>query len=296
MFILHNISKKLNYIAQKGIIIMDKKILKETYASHKIGILQMNIYTYQGHVPYHWHDEYELIRIVSGNCECIINGEHIFLDKNTAILIHSQELHTIAPLNSDCDLSFYAIVVHPYAIFGTDCNQFYNPKIRFKRFIDDEKTLSVIDKIINVYNEKRYGYELKMKSYIIDIFSDFYYSRSFSIKETKNSENIDEFSDIIAYIHSNYSKPIRLRDLQKIAYCSKSYIIQTFKKNTGKTPIDYINSYRLYKSVELLKDNKYNILDISLKCGFENVGYYIKKFKKEFGVTPLKHRKQNECK
>lgn len=31
-----------------------------------------------------------------------------------------------------------------------------------------------------------------------------------------------------------------------------------------------------------------------MKCGFENVGYFIKLFKKEFGITPLKYRKQSE--
>ncbi len=47
-------------------------------------------------------------------------------------------------------------------------------------------------------------------------------------------------------------------------------------------------------STELLRNNSYTILDISMKCGFENVGYFIKLFKKEFGITPLKYRKQNE--
>lgn len=71
-------------------------------------------------------------------------------------------------------------------------------------------------------------------------------------------------------------------------------IIQMFRRNTGKTPIEYINSYRLYMSTGLLRNNNYTILDISMKCGFENVGYFIKLFKKEFGITPLKYRKQSE--
>ena len=271
---------------------MHKNNLKETYAKHKIGNLQMNIYTYGGHIPYHWHDEYEFIRIMSGNCECIINGKHILLKTNNAILIHSGELHTITPTDNESNLSFFAIVVHPYLIFGTDCSHFFDPKIKYEYLFDDEKTLSTLDNIYAAYTEKRYGYEMVMKSCIINIFSNFYYSNTFTLKETNYTKENDIFSTIIEYIHINFNKAISLQDLKKIAYCSKSYIIQIFKKNTGKTPVEYINSYRIYKSIELLKDTEYTILDISLKCGFENVGYYIKVFKKQFGVTPLKYRKQ----
>lgn len=273
---------------------LSENAIKETSVRHRIGNLQMNIYTYGGHVPYHWHDEYEIIRITSGECECIIDGKHIFLEKDSAIVINGHERHTVSPVGNRHNLNFYAVVVHPYVIFGTDCNQFYNPKMNFRRLLKDKNTLAILDKIADTYKEKRYGYEMIMKACIIDIFSKLYFNREFSICERTYSEETNTFSDIITYIHTNYCEKIRLEDLQGLAYCSKSYIIQMFRRNTGKTPIEYINSYRLYMSTELLRNNNYTILDISMKCGFENVGYFIKLFKKEFGITPLKYRKQSE--
>lgn len=166
--------------------------------------------------------------------------------------------------------------------------------MNFRRLLKDKNTLAILDKIADTYKEKRYGYEMIMKACIIDIFSKLYFNKEFSICERTYSEETNTFSDIITYIHTNYCEKIRLEDLQGLAYCSKSYIIQMFRRNTGKTPIEYINSYRLYMSTELLRNNNYTILDISMKCGFENVGYFIKLFKKEFGITPLKYRKQSE--
>lgn len=272
---------------------MNKKELKEVYANHKIGNLQMNIYTNKGYVPYHWHDEYEFIRIISGNCECIINGKSIQLSADEAILIHNHELHTIAPKSTESKLDFFSVVVHPYVIFGTDCNQFYDLNIRFQRIYKDKKTLSLLDNIYNAYVQKHYGYEMLLKSCIISIFSELYSSGKFTLKAKKYNKEIDLFSDIIHYIHDHYNEKISLDDLRKISYCSSSYLIQIFKINTGKTPIEYINCYRIYQSTKLLKSSKKTVLEISLNCGFENVGYFIKIFKRQIGITPHQYRKQS---
>ncbi len=273
---------------------MNKNKLKEVYANHRIGNLQMNIYTYTGYIPYHWHDEYEFIRVLSGNCECIVNGETVRLSPNEAILIHCGELHTVKPADGEGNFEFFAVVVHPYVIFGTDCNQFYDPTIRFKRLYYDKQTLNLLDTIFDAYMTKQYGYEMVMKSYIINIFSRLYATGYDNIKEAPHDKEIDRFSNIIEYIHTNYSRTITLEQLQKLYYCSASYIIQLFKKNTGKTPVEYINSYRIYKSIEILLSGNKSVLEISLECGFENVGYFIKTFKKQMGLTPLQYKKHSQ--
>lgn len=66
----------------------------------------------------------------------------------------------ICTVGNKHNLSFYAVVVHPYVIFGTDCNQFYNPKMNFRRLLKDKNTLAILDKIADTYKEKRYGYEI----------------------------------------------------------------------------------------------------------------------------------------
>ena len=76
--------------------------------------------------------------------------------------------------------------------------------------------------------------------------------------------------------------------LCRVSNYSRCYIIRLFKKHTGQTPVDYINSYRLAKSAELLSNTDMSVLDVSLECGFENVGYVIILFKKSYGTTPLK--------
>ena len=113
---------------------MNKASLKETYAQHKIGKLQMNIYESSNDIPYHWHDEYEFLYITNGECECIINGKSIIVKKGQAILISGGELHTV---NQNTSGQFFAVVFHPYIIFGTEFNNFFSKKISYNRIFEE---------------------------------------------------------------------------------------------------------------------------------------------------------------
>ena len=57
---------------------------------------------------------------------------------------------------------------------------------------------------------------------------------------------------------------------------------------TGKTITEYINEVRLKKSIELLKSGNVNITEIAIICGFNDVNYFSRLFKKKYGVSPTK--------
>jgi len=71
---------------------------------------------------------------------------------------------------------------------------------------------------------------------------------------------------------------------------NQQYFVRFFKENTGKTPVSYINSYRVYKACELFRTSDLSVLEVAYECGFENVGYFIRTFKKQMNMTPLKYK------
>lgn len=271
---------------------MNKNSLKETYVQHKTGNLQMNLYEFYIDAPYHWHDECEFICVTNGKCECIINGKNIEVESGQVVLITPGELHAV---NSIDDGHFFAIVFHPYMIFGTEVNDLFSKNIIFKRIFDknttlDKSIISAIFRIRSTFYNRYFGFELIIKALITEIFGTIYENKFYTLSNKKEAPAFNQFAHIIEYIHNHFNEKILLDDVVIYSNFSKSYLIRLFKKNTGKTFSSYLNSYRIYKAKEMLDDGNESILEISANCGFENVAYFIKIFKRITGTTPYKYR------
>lgn len=283
--------KKITQYSTKGDI-MNKNSLKETDAIHRVDNLQMNIYEIGNPVPYHWHDEYELIYVTRGECSFVVNGEKFDLHKGEMILIQGGELHITSPNEQS---HYFAIVIHPH-VFGSDCMHYFADNFCFKKVYRpnepmEAKILLNIEEVCRVFKNKEYAYKLRIKSLMAEIFSIIFENNLYSKRIIKEADQTEVFEKIVEYVHINYQKDISLEDLCEYSNYSKSYIIRLFKTHTGQTPINYINSYRIYKAQELLKNTDKNIIETATECGYDNIGYFIKSFKRYIGTTPGKFRK-----
>jgi AraC-like DNA-binding protein len=98
--------------------------------------------------------------------------------------------------------------------------------------------------------------------------------------------------DLLRFVNAHYAKPIALKEAADFCGYSVSYFMKFFKSFTGETFVEYLNHYRLKKASELLTDTDRTILEISEATGFENHSYFIRLFKRYYGITPLQYRKK----
>lgn len=91
--------------------------------------------------------------------------------------------------------------------------------------------------------------------------------------------------DIITYINNNINKEITIDELSNIFFYEKTYIMKKFKKEIGITIHTYINSIRIYNSLNYFKYDNY-ILSIAFNNGFQSIEYYSETFKQYIGVSP----------
>ncbi len=61
-----------------------------------------------------------------------------------------------------------------------------------------------------------------------------------------------------------------------------------FKEFTGKSPIEYRNDIRLNNAKILLQSGQYTITETAEACGFSNLSFFTRLFKKKYGHTPKK--------
>ncbi len=106
-------------------------------------------------------------------------------------------------------------------------------------------------------------------------------------KETKTSKYV---SQMIAYVQENYAKKISIHDLVEQLDLSAYYLNQKFKAETSYTFNEFLNRYRIHKSMELLKSGDNKVYAIAQDIGFSDYKYFISIFKKYAHVTPSQYQ------
>jgi len=94
---------------------------------------------------------------------------------------------------------------------------------------------------------------------------------------------------VILYIQQNYHCIITLEDISCEFQLSKQYIIRLFNQHLNTTVTSYINSLKLFHSLELLKYSTMNIGEVAAFLGFNNAYYFSRMFKKAYHLTPSEY-------
>lgn len=102
----------------------------------------------------------------------------------------------------------------------------------------------------------------------------------------------DLAENVFHYINVHYSEPISIDSLCGVFFCSRTTLMNLFKKKYGVTIGEYLNKYRLSKAEKLLKGGNKNIKTIASECGFTAQSYFSKVFLKVYGLTPVEYRKK----
>ena len=95
---------------------------------------------------------------------------------------------------------------------------------------------------------------------------------------------------ILEYIHEKYNEDISVEDLADISRLSSVQLRKIFQAELKVNPKEYIYTYRLKQSVEMLKYSNLTVKEISYQIGFKNDHYFHTIFKKNFNMTPSEFR------
>ena len=100
------------------------------------------------------------------------------------------------------------------------------------------------------------------------------------------------------YIDENFSDSnLYLNVIAEAVHVNPTYLSRLFKSNLGIYFTDYLNKYRVERSILLLENTSKSIKEVAFECGFNSVQNYIRVFKKHIGLSPGqyrdKHSKEN---
>ncbi|MDE7276501.1 MAG: AraC family transcriptional regulator, partial [Lachnospiraceae bacterium] len=91
----------------------------------------------------------------------------------------------------------------------------------------------------------------------------------------------------------NFQHDISIEDIASFCGLNRSYFGKIFLENTGKSPQDFLISYRMTKATELLKLTRLSIGDIGNAVGYPNQLHFSRAFKNTYGISPRQWRNEN---
>lgn len=94
------------------------------------------------------------------------------------------------------------------------------------------------------------------------------------------------------YLEDSYMDAVYVEMLADKLNITKTYLSTYFKSKTGSNLSDYINTFRIKKSMEILETTNMKIKDVGIKVGIHNTNTFIRNFKKITGKSPGEYRKE----
>ncbi|MDO5695850.1 MAG: AraC family transcriptional regulator [Eubacteriales bacterium] len=250
----------------------------------------------------HWQDGLELLRVVEGSMQCLINGVEYTIHKDDVCVINKNQLHRIYCDNKE-ESSFQCLIIEP-GFFTADkriYEEFVEPildDIDFSHTIStadedfSKEIVGLMDSIEAVEKSGSKGYELLIIGILHVIFQKIYvkYEGEIRIAHRTVDTNTLVYRKMANFIYNHYEDKISLQDIADAGYISRNKCCDLFKKYAMQTPGSFLNMYRLEKSTEFLRNTDNSISSISSACGFGQPSYYTRLFQKRYEMTPKAYR------
>lgn len=247
----------------------------------------------------HWHPDYELIRVQEGVLHLDLDGSRFRLQAGDIALVTDGVCHSGIP--EDC---VYECLVFDLGSFVAQnrigSHQVLNI-LRHQQTVqpllprEDRELIAVLEQLFTAMREPTDGCKLFVQGCLYQflgfVIRDKLYDQSGTIAR-RNRNQQTSLKNAITYIEENYAGHISLDDLARAAGMNRKYFCSFFHNMTHRTPVEYLNSYRIEQACEQLLNTDLTVAEIAGRCGFSDVSYFTKTFHRYMGITPLNCRKK----
>ncbi|MBY0218555.1 helix-turn-helix domain-containing protein [Paenibacillus illinoisensis] len=255
----------------------------------------------------HWHDEMEFTMVTQGSAVFQIDMNTVEVKAGEAIFVNRGEIHA-GYLKSDLPCVFSSIVFSPELLgsrtFDAVQEKFIRPLVHktlippFHMKPEDDWGREILLYLQRIFADHANGSEtceMTTKAYLYLIFARmFEHMRHAAVKgtvPTGSHDKVERLKSVLGYIHKRYPEQLKLKELADEANMSEGHFCRFFKQMVQKSPVDYINYYRVQQACYQLENTDHKIVDIAMDVGFEHLSYFITTFKKHKNTTPSQYRK-----
>ena len=258
------------------------------YETHRISNPQLPFIYYphrtlEGrHGLTNWHENIEILRCTAGRGGVLCGGQDYPLARDEVFIVNANTPHCL--YGSDEGMEFLCLIVDRsfFAANGIDARTLLlQPRIR------DGEVLALFDAVAEAYA----GFDPKALCAVADIrWSVLGLLRClctrFLDRPTQTADRGEGYvMAALSYIRSHFDEPISLDELARHVGLSKYHLSRRFRAYTGQTVIHTLNLTRCIRAEQLIRAG-HSVSAAAAACGFENLSYFSRTYKKLMGKLP----------
>ena len=232
----------------------------------------------------HWHENIEILYFTEGEGDVLCNFASYPVTKDDIFIVNSENMHMV---ESNSFVRYYCFIID-----SDFCNQNGIPtqSLKFKRIIRDENMLERAKNLAKTFEDEKAPFrEANIKFAVLSLLTGMLGFIDNSEDEPESEkQNLANIKLAVKYIKEHFTERITIDDISFASGLSRAYFSRKFKDITGFTIVNYVNLVRCQNACKMLRTGKYKINEVALACGFENMSYFTRTYKKLMGELPSK--------
>ncbi len=241
----------------------------------------------------HFHESAEVILLKTGSAKISINTKQLELKGGDIVYIPPYCVHSLRGESAEI-----IGIVFSLSLITPDISSHRAEEIlcrdRISDFVigKDAVCYSALKRAVLTGREKYLAegptYKLNMLAALLEITAIL--SENY-LTESENTKSQERLRIVFEYIEKNYAENIPISELSRMINVCDDHFIRLFKAATNKSPVKYINDFRIGEVMKLLINTDMTVTEIAYKTGFSDQSYMTRCFKAALKTTPVRYRR-----
>lgn len=228
-----------------------------------------------------WHENIELLQCIDGSGYVLCGAEHLPLTPGSLVVVNADTIHSIG---ADQRVVYRCLIIDNsfFTANGVPIRSLY-----FQNLITDSDICTLFDQIALAYenlNPEDFRSVLAVRTHVLDLVSGLCQGHTSQRPDDSSNEHVKK---AVIYLRQHLSEPLSLDKLAEAVGISKFHLAHLFKIYTGKTVIQTMNLIRCAEAQRLIEEGA-TVSAAAFSCGFENLSYFTRTYKKYMGTLPSK--------
>lgn len=257
-----------------------------------------------------WHERLELFLPLDGEARVLMGEQEVVLGPGDLLVVDNLKLHSVVNFPG-FNTRVIVISFMPEFVYslGSPSHDYaflvpFYAKLETQPHIlrtSDELSGAVGDALAELLGcyfrlAGPVYYQAGCKAYFLEVL--YHLARRFHASQIAKAEFLRQqqkslrLRKLLDHISQHYAERMTVAAAARLANMSQAAFMKLFKQVAGMTFVTYVTRVRLSRALPLLRETDMTIAEVAGRVGFSEQSYFDRRFKRQYGLTPLAYRKE----